>query len=548
MTFALSLLHPHCKTGPVNTETNRIPHPGKISWAALAILFLVWGVHCAVNLVIFKEAEVPPYYDAANHTNIAMEIRDHYNGFEPNLKWFDELYSISSYYPPCYHFLAAICLKFRPHTLDSARLPNLFFLGLLMISVYLWGTRLFDSGTGLLAGVLVSLFPVVHGLTREIYVDLAVLSWAAAGAFLVWESDRFHRKGIAFLFGIVCGFGLLTKWTFPVFIGLPVLWVFSEMFLPISVGKFIGKVFRGNDEETVGLFRAGVFTIAWVGLLFSVSSILGGTGSMLVATGMSLAFLVLLIGTTREALRSPGLGESWRESKRPLPPIGNCLFGIAIASIPALLIAGPWYLKHFGFIASEGSRVLTEAAKVRGMAEVQTLESMVYYFLTLESHRPPTCLLGFDNPVPRVVVHSERKNPFALATRGNICLILLGHVVPLGQRPALLHSGHLSLADPDFLVAVGKKLFGSKVLGDRDTCGGSGRLCESSGRDTRIVKENRVPDPIRTTPCIHRSGPLWRHAESRWRLAPPSDSRGDSDPSRSCQPYRRAYRGAGAGG
>lgn len=287
------------------------PQRGTASPLALVALFLVWGLHCAVNLAIFKEAEVPPYYDAANHVNIALEIRDHYDRFEPGLGWFDRLYDLSSYYPPCHHLFAALCLKVRQHTLDSARLPNLFFLGLLMLSVYLWGTRLFSSGVGLLAGVLVSLYPVVHGLSREIYVDLALLSWTAAAAFLVWESDGFRRWGIAFLFGVVCGFGLLTKWTFPVFIGLPVLWALAVAFLPNRFGG----------------------------------------------------------------------------SPTSRPNFAASFIGMAVAAAPALLIAGPWYIKHFAFVSYEGTRVLTEAAQVRGMAEVWTLESMLYYFLTLESHQ-----------------------------------------------------------------------------------------------------------------------------------------------------------------
>ncbi|MCA9432608.1 MAG: glycosyltransferase family 39 protein, partial [Candidatus Omnitrophica bacterium] len=404
-------------------------HRSKISWVALLILFGVWGLHAAVDLVIFKEAEVPPYYDAANHTNIAMEIRDHFDRFEPSLAWFDELYEISSYYPPCYHLFAAVCLKIRPQTLDSVRLPNLFFLGVLMLSVYLLGNLLFDSKTGLLAGILISLFPVVHGLTREIYVDLAVLAWSAAGAYLVLASDRFGRKGIAFLFGVVCGFGLLTKWTFPVFIGFPVLWVFSGMFLPVAPGRFISGFFSNIAEEDRGadLYRAGLFLVGWVGVLYCFVSLFRGSGSFIFLSVLSLVFIGLLIGAAKQLSFSRGFASHWDEARRPTPPLASSLIGIVIASIPALLIAGPWYLKHFGFIASEGSRVLTEAAQVRGMAEVQTLDSMLYYFLTLESHqlRLPLWLLAIASIL--TILFGKNRNPsawFLLGTFGLSYLVM----------------------------------------------------------------------------------------------------------------------------
>ena len=357
---------------------------------AIAVLCIVLLAHALVNVWLFKSVELPPFYDGANHFNIAADLKEHLDDFRPTLGWFDQLYEISSYYPPCFHLAAALCMKVVGISLDSARLPNLLFLGILVFSVFLLGERLFDTKTGLLSGVLISLFPVVHGLTREIYVDLAVLAWAACAVYLLLATNRFQSGIHSFLFGAVCGLGLLTKWTFPVFIGGPFLWVFCETFLPFSLfGLFIhvvgaGKE-RGSRETMIG--RSVLALGGWLVFAFGLTRFLGDGSSFLLGACLSFLGFVVFAASQLERGGVPSVRSIFERTKRPIPPWTRSLGCIFIASIPALILAGPWFLKHFGFIASEGSRVLTEAAEVRGMARVGTASSFFYYLLTLESHQ-----------------------------------------------------------------------------------------------------------------------------------------------------------------
>jgi 4-amino-4-deoxy-L-arabinose transferase-like glycosyltransferase len=354
---------------------------------ALSVILFVWFAHCAVDLYLFQKIELPPFYDGANHFNISADIKDHLDEFSFSLSWFDELYGISTYYPPCYHFATALAMKFFGMTLDAARLPNLFFLLLLTLGVYFLGKRLFDSKTGLLAAILVSLFPIVHGLTREIYVDLALLAWAACAVALLLASNRFQSPFYCFLFGIVCGFGLLTKWTFPVFIGGPVLWVLAEAFIPFSISRvvfgFLGSE-REDEEPRIGRVCGNLF--GWFVFVYSLKKLFASGSLFLPWAALSLLSLLFLVSEVRRRKAFPEISNLFDRSRRPIPPVANPIVGMLIASIPLLLIAGPWYAKHFEFIAYEGSRVLTEAAEVRGMAQVGTLSSFMYYLITLESH------------------------------------------------------------------------------------------------------------------------------------------------------------------
>ena len=356
---------------------------------AWSVLIAVWLFHGAVTLFLYKTTEVPPYYDAANHFNIAADIKDHLDRFQPTAAWLRELYNLSAYYPPGYHLIAAVGMKFVRFNLDAARLPNLLFLGILIASVYLFGRRLFDGKTGVLAGVLVSFFPIVHGLTREIYIDLALLAWVALAFYLLLRTDHFQSPLFSFLFGAVCGLGLLTKWTFPVFLAGPVLWVLSETFLLYSPSKMALGFLGGEKEEPLErrVRRALLVAVGFLGALYSLRNLTAEDRLFLPWAAAFWVFLTVGIVSWRSRGEAPSFPQLKSASHRAIPPLPRSLMGMILAAAPMLLLAAPWYLAHLDFIASEGSRVLTQAAEVRGMARPGTAASAFYYLITLESHQ-----------------------------------------------------------------------------------------------------------------------------------------------------------------
>lgn len=106
-----------------------------------------------------------------------------------------------------------------------ARLSILPFLWLLLLATYGLGARLKDRETGVVAAALLAGFPQVIGFSRSYWMDLPLAAVTALSLWALLSSDGLRRRGTALLFGLTLGLGLLTKYTFPVFVGGPALYL-----------------------------------------------------------------------------------------------------------------------------------------------------------------------------------------------------------------------------------------------------------------------------------------------------------------------------------
>lgn len=99
-----------------------------------------------------------------------------------------------------------------------ARLSILPFFWVLLISTYAIGAKLKDRPTGLVAATLLACFPQVLGYSRIYWMDLPLAAMTALSIYSLLTSRGFSRRWSSVVFGLTVGLGLLTKYTFPVFI------------------------------------------------------------------------------------------------------------------------------------------------------------------------------------------------------------------------------------------------------------------------------------------------------------------------------------------
>jgi len=92
------------------------------------------------------------------------------------------------------------------------------FLSILVFSTYGIGRRLYDRKVGLLAAFIVTMYPVIFNQLRLYMLDLPLAAMVTLGIYLLLCSDNFKDKKYSLLFGITIGLGLLTKFSFTVFI------------------------------------------------------------------------------------------------------------------------------------------------------------------------------------------------------------------------------------------------------------------------------------------------------------------------------------------
>src|SRR5260370_23176674 len=109
--------------------------------------------------------------------------------------------------------------------LIRVRRGNLVFLLLMLIAVFLWTHREFGDAAALIALALVSTLPPILAHASIATTDLAVTAMlpVALLAAMTWIERPSLLRTI--LLGAVIGAGLLSKFSFPVFFGLALLFV-----------------------------------------------------------------------------------------------------------------------------------------------------------------------------------------------------------------------------------------------------------------------------------------------------------------------------------
>lgn len=132
--------------------------------------------------------------------------------------------NVTGYYPPIYHLTTLPFLAIFGYSLSSACLVNLLYLLILVWATYGIGKRLYNKLTGLLAAFLVSVYPYIAFMTNSFVIDLALASMVTLGMYLYLRSDEFTKRWPSILFGLVCGVGVLVKWTYGFFLIGPLLY------------------------------------------------------------------------------------------------------------------------------------------------------------------------------------------------------------------------------------------------------------------------------------------------------------------------------------
>ncbi|MDD5492440.1 MAG: phospholipid carrier-dependent glycosyltransferase [bacterium] len=164
----------------------------------------------------------PPSWDAAAHLNLCLQYRDVLNNFDSHVC--RKLLGVTGYYPPVYHLSALPFLALFGYSLSSACLVNLFYLLILVWATYGIGKKLYNEITGVMAAFLVSAYPYITHMTNTFVIDLALASMVTLGMYLYLRSEDFTKKWPSILFGLVCGIGVLVKWTYVFFLAGPLLY------------------------------------------------------------------------------------------------------------------------------------------------------------------------------------------------------------------------------------------------------------------------------------------------------------------------------------
>lgn len=355
------------------TETDR-NHTGRRdgTWRDILILLLgVCGFHLVCNVAFLIDDVRPPHYDPSDHFQISMrhyrEITATVGGDAPWSTLPLRIVKVNEYYPPLFYLTAAPFYALGGISFPVARAVNTVYLFMLIFAVYGIGTRLYNPMTGLLSAAVISLYPIVFGLSRDFYPDLALLAWVAATVYFLVCTDGLRRTRLAVLFGAAFGLGQLTKQPFAFFaIGPCVYYFLQSTFPPRRLFGALGIPLRlaGRSWALPAALLAGV----WLGILALRPG--GGDGlaakALAAAEGAGAVLLLVVAGilARREWRRLALPAEARASAGAVWLRIGNT----ALAAVVAFAIAGPYYLINWETVSSKGQFVVTQAGVDRGMA------------------------------------------------------------------------------------------------------------------------------------------------------------------------------------
>lgn len=220
------------------------------------LVFLFIAAFFLSNFWWLKLNQSPPVGDEPLHlTGSYRALADLQNG-----RTGDFLFPTKRYYPPLILQFSSLfyLLLGRSHTTAVISLALFWFI--LIYSAYLIGGRLFGPTAGLLAAMASVVCPGNSTFLGKYLLDIPLAAMITLSFYLLLKSEKFTRPLWTYLFFAVCGLGMLTKWTFALFLAPPFLYTLGEII-------YLNLKDKEKKRETlIILAAAGVLLAAGAGV------------------------------------------------------------------------------------------------------------------------------------------------------------------------------------------------------------------------------------------------------------------------------------------
>lgn len=205
----------------------------------IAVILLIFFL-ILLNIIWLKQDTKPPHWDFA--VNLSYSIFHLENLMSFNLQ---QLVYSYSYWPPLSYYITSVAfLLFGIHE-DIGVLSLSPFLAILLFFTYKLGETLLSKRLGILSAVVLVGMPFLMSQTREYQLDFPLTAMVILNAYLFFKSVFFSRKKYSILFGIGSGLGLLTKWTYIIFLLISVIF---------GIGRAIKIKSNGILVNLIGVF------------------------------------------------------------------------------------------------------------------------------------------------------------------------------------------------------------------------------------------------------------------------------------------------------
>lgn len=166
--------------------------------------------------------------------------------------------------PPLFFLSAVPLYRLFGLSVDVGTMVNVLYLAVLFPAVYGIGRRMGGRRVGLLAAVVVATLPMIYGISRYFYQELALTAMVALAVYLLLAAEGFERRGMSLLFGLSFGLGLLTRRTYLAFLVAPLMLVVLRSEAWPSLRERLRAGVRLNVRDAVLAVALGVaLAAAW---------------------------------------------------------------------------------------------------------------------------------------------------------------------------------------------------------------------------------------------------------------------------------------------
>lgn len=361
-------------TGEIERKRERLLH----LWPFVVLVALIL-FHIVNNWIWLSTNVVIVGWDRARHLIESLRYNDILKTL--NYPSFFEAFTLSGYYPPLFHLLIVAFYKLFWLSTDVAAMVNSLYLAILLPSTYMIGRKLWVRKEGLLAAFLVPTFPMIYAMSRYTYMEFALTSMVTLSICLLLMSEGFTHRGYSLLFGLSLGLGMLTKWTYALFVLPPLILIVVRQ----SLQNWLRDLKPSLDRR-------------WAGL------------SVVLGFGLALLWYLPVRGQVKEL------------------PLGHWLFPLSW-----FLLSGLIYLLSRG--SSQGVNLLSTlwlGVTVAATWYLSRIDFVQHTFL-IAWGRPERRKWGFSYYLDHLV--NEQLSPFYV---GLLVLVILGFLAAWLRRRALL--------------------------------------------------------------------------------------------------------------
>lgn len=226
-------------TGVLSVSEKKIP--GRVlpflpaAWIEGVVLLGALALFTLALAPSLRETGTPPAWDQSVHLRDSL-VYERLLG-DPAALSFDTLRAIlrgsedyplltpSGYYPPLVPGVTALLYRVAGRSYEVAMVTNVLFLALLLAGTWGLGNRMLGRPAGLLASLLLLAAPGIRLSAGEYMLDLPLAAMVVLSTLALLGTERFSRRGRSVAFGALCGAGMLTKWSFFLFLAAPVVLV-----------------------------------------------------------------------------------------------------------------------------------------------------------------------------------------------------------------------------------------------------------------------------------------------------------------------------------